>query len=698
MNVLPNVTNTLRSQSNRLDRLENASFSHGPVEELNDRYETMDVRMLEVESGMDDLAKWRAALEEDNSSSGQAQLIRRRLGKERPDEAGTPSASFNSGSSLPSATSSAYIAAAIENAGTTSRLMEVESRLSGLEAASPPSPDRPWDIEVIFLPWGRELRSIWCSANDLGNSGAPGSATQLVEEWSQSQSLGGMPQEAAVAELDRRSGWDGAAIRRWAHATEEWFVPKACGLTNNTFGSARKVYERLKSRGLVRNVQITGASSRDVQLAITRSYGSLLDKMCGGRRLQPSQDSVHDERELPSGLKSQFIPLRKLYKDSRLRFLNPDELVTSVLWTPEFLASSVMMNPRKGQKRLFITQRDAYLQYGRDECATWTWKKLEGLRPVAPKPFDTEDQAAAIDPEGLGAKTCWEWDSRLDPRLSAPSSQASNSSSSLSSLSIRSRVSSPHSQQRARSSRAPSPTSISIQQHGGSSANRPISPVSELPVDPTSQRRRRTISVPISEPVSEPAGPPSAKRRVASHGIPSPTKSLAKRRRISNTPNIDITARAPSWAAPTPKRSDSSSPFFDDLPSWKSSVLSSVPSSLPPGHAPGPEAGAGARRGYTPTAYATPYSGTIAYPKEGEEGSADDASNSSDSAESEASGDDNKEAADLGAQSISDWQGVRDEKGELVTGLLHMRARGRGPRRHINPAGHSDGEGDAMSE
>ena len=65
------------------------------------------------------------------------------------------------------------------------------------------------------------------------------------------------------------------------------------------------------------------------------------------------------------------MPLRKVRKSARLRFMSPAEMVTSATWTADLLDSSVFMKVNDGQRRLYITTPHAYLQ---KSDGGWTWK------------------------------------------------------------------------------------------------------------------------------------------------------------------------------------------------------------------------------------------------------------------------------------------------------------------------------------
>lgn len=195
-------------------------------------------------------------------------------------------------------------------------------------------------------------------------------------------------------------------------------MPRACSATS-------KINERLKSRGLVKVVQIKGPDARDVQVALMSAFGDLPKKLSedvfSASRHSPLQIPKSMENYL--GLRAAWIPLRKLHKTSILRFLDPSEMVTPALWTVQFLSSSVAMRT-KNMRRLYVTQADSYLQHHVSGVSKWTWHKLRQL----PRIHDV-DAVESHTPEADAAETCWAWNERLDP--------VQDSSSFASSLSIR---------------------------------------------------------------------------------------------------------------------------------------------------------------------------------------------------------------------------------------------------------------------
>src|SRR5690606_37279455 len=135
-----------------------------------------------------------------------------------------------------------------------------------------------------------------------------------------------------------------------------------------------------RSRGFIKTVQVRGPDARDVQLAIHKAFGNVLE---------PSTHLIYHSKAAPEsplneflGLRQDWVPLRKIHKDNRLRFLAPAEMATPALWGFTFLMSSVVMKAPKtiGTHRLYITQPEAYIQDyitgNRALMPAWTWQRI----------------------------------------------------------------------------------------------------------------------------------------------------------------------------------------------------------------------------------------------------------------------------------------------------------------------------------
>jgi hypothetical protein len=330
---IPNVTNAIRELNDRMDLLENNSFNHVQPEDFQRQFEMMDGRQLELEHRMDDHDRLHQTIDQENSTNS---FPRRRLANVME--------SFTSNHSIQSNTSSALLVAAIDRNEIETEMEGIKDRLDVLEAAALPTSIIPWEVEVVLLPWGRELRGIWFSEDEPMHDHTK-ATTQDSEEWTQMRMKAGQtservtdssPPSAARLSLrnsmlfnDTESGWSSQAISDWAAgSTNDWLSPKACGGTN-------QVYQRLRSRGFVRDVTLRSASARDIQVTLSNAFSDLLEYL-----------KYTDEDEDPfvrahPGLRASFVPLRKVHKESKLRFLTPSEMTSSALWTAQFLGAGV---------------------------------------------------------------------------------------------------------------------------------------------------------------------------------------------------------------------------------------------------------------------------------------------------------------------------------------------------------------------
>jgi hypothetical protein len=390
----------LRGLLGRVETVERSSFFSQPgvPVEFNDKLDHIEARVIEVETKVDDHTKalWRG----DSDSSMDARS--RRHGD------------LNSldGSSL-----DGQIAQSIET-----RVAAIEDRLLGIEKSLPPSLNNPYKIEVVLLPWGRNLRGIWIEDRDLGSR----YNTQDSEDWANSRSVQPLSTSrfSAMSNAEPSGNvWDRQSIYDWAENTVEWLVPRACGIKS-------VAYHRLKSRGFVRTVEWTRPGAREVHDAIIKAFGDVFSHV---NHLDPDEveDAELDEKGKNFlGLQAQFIPLRKVRGSSRLCFLAQSEMVTSALWTAEFLASSVVMKAPGGLRRLFITERESYLQRpSRDEHGC-TWAKLKDMPRYPPGSTSNESY--------------WVYHQVLDAPLSLHSSFASQDSDHMQDMEV----------QKARSSRS----------------------------------------------------------------------------------------------------------------------------------------------------------------------------------------------------------------------------------------------------
>ena len=585
----PSLVRALEIHASRLEALENASISNAPFEDVWDRIDLMDGRVTHVEVRADDLEKWRAACDEEEQSLENA-LGHRRCRDGAHDHLGRDGSFLSTGSAgthTSKSHSTALVAAAHDLAEVRSRLAAVEARLSRVEQTLPPSPERPWLVEVIMLPWGRDLRGIWFLADSAAD------ATSGTAEWTQSREVaGGSRTNSFHQNGEDGAVWTGRSIAQWAQDADLWTSARACGTRS-------RVYRRLKSRGLVQDVHVTGASAKDFEDAVLEAFGGTPEAMSGDPGVwadehSASQDSDHDCGVL--GLRSPYIPLRKIHRDSRLRFLSPAEMVTPAMWNAEFLESSVVMKPRDGPHRLFVTHRGGYLQDAQRNGADWTWQKLKQL-PKAVAQRRRPDGHATSVAEADAPEPCWEWDARLDASASTVSSFTHDASSRPAAVG-----SSRPAGARRIQERASQPSAARLK----SASPMPAAPI--LPVSPLSNRvsepkRRRDASRlgPRMSTQSD-AQPASQPQRLAAcretPSLSTTTRPTAKRRRISRSPTYESSAAGFVWAA-TPRRSAPPSPFFSEIAAGDGRSQATGVSNAKTGG------------GGTQFAYATPHSGPI---------------------------------------------------------------------------------------
>ncbi|KAE9968965.1 hypothetical protein EG328_007150 [Venturia inaequalis] len=601
------IHESINSLSKRMDSLENASFSHVPPEHINQQFENVDGRIIDLENRVDEHGRIIGAY--DPGESLQERHLRR----------------LTAGDNASLDWRQSHEGADSERMDIDRRLRGVEDRLEDLEKSRPPSLAHPWEIEVVLLPWGRELKGVWYPTDELLKPGM----TQDSEVWTQACSIRSQSRASVSLGVDRNTGWSSQAIHDWADNTEHWLSPKACG-TNGV------VFHRLRSRGLVRTVTLHSPGARDVQASIARVYGDLLDILVGPR--QPTEaDGEAIAKKALLGIQAPFIPLRKVHKSSRLRFLTPPDLVSPALWTADFLTSGVLMRAPAGQKRLFITTHESYIQQSTDESVSWTWDKIRELPRNSFFHARQNINAEAQAREPVVLEACWGHHPTLDGIPSVHSSFASHHSTSFHDPSDNEELSQSEEPEQESDDDPPE--------------FHPITPTSEFPSQRSPYHRRaRTVSVPLTdassnfvfEGLQQRSFPQQPKRRIRqfeqsnSPGliaslptfIPSPSKTrsrLGKRRRLakSRSPSGSPDSREMSVDV-DPERvimhvmdrvssGESIKPLSAFTPRWSKEPASPFcERSTKAGGSQNTDFGIAVsrKRGVTPSAYATPFSGT----------------------------------------------------------------------------------------
>lgn len=561
---IPNVAKTMRELCQRVEVLENGSFNYVQPEDLHQTLEMYDDRLITVEHRIDEHEKMHQALDADNSTASHS---RRRIDN--------VTGSFNSACSMQSATSSALILAAMERKSKEAEIGDIRGRLEVLESVAAPTTLNPWEVEVVMLPWGRELRGIWFSPDQPMHDSSR-TTTQDSEDWTQARTLKPAQSLQNLRDTDSspnpgtkgifsdtESGWSSQAISDWASgSTDDWLHPKACGANN-------LVYKRLLSRGFIRNVTLHSASARDIQATLSHAFSDVMEWLQFTDRDEDQMVAAHP------ALRASFIPLRKVMKESKLRFLTPSEMSSSALWSAQFLAAGVVMRVSGGKRRLYVTQREAYVQRSDEMGSSWTWQELRQLpryQPVQDSQMDGNEEQCQPVPEADAKEACWQFTATYDaPPVSVHSSFSSHQSVELSMRPADRqwrRSITPSSILRNRQQQPLSPSSLFHQQRPRSLSRTASTSVLEVP----GSSKRRFNSSPTKHPASQPMH--SRDQSVSAARL--------KRRRVTGSSSPREEAAAPEMGPvtiwnPTPRRSrEPPSPHFTHpaLPRSSSDVTS----------------------------------------------------------------------------------------------------------------------------
>lgn len=504
-----NLSDTVSGHEQRLDRLETVSLSSTHHEECNEKYDQLDLRTTELENRMEEIEKQ----VHDNDSVAASSAG-------NPEDAAARSIA---------SVSTSYSGRQGHQQDLLSHIRDLQAQVHQLQS-SLPSYGHPWELEVVFLPF--PLQKIWQAAHQFKSD--PGASP---DDWTQ------LPMTHSAAAMRSQS----PLVGDWGmtgHAAN-WLLPRAC--------SDQSILDkRLRSRGLVKPVSVRGSDARTVQLAILSAFENVFREM--GMMERPACPDPSLSGFL--GLQSLWVPLRKIHKDSRLRFLSPAEMATPAMWNVQFL-HSVMM--RSSEPRLFITHPDAYLQDLEAYEAGWNWQRLRELSRVYDGVTISQET-----PEADALEACWAWNESLDEALGLRTSASLRRGG-------RDTSGSPHrSWVPSRASRRSLTPAVAHGQSSTLSGRRRMRPPPRI----------RTASMPPTGTATR-SIPPGAGRRVASY-------------RQSRRPSpFVITGFAAGQGRMT--RSPSHSRF---TPRWTAS-----PSPMPLSTRPRQAA-----RGTTPVAYPTPHS------------------------------------------------------------------------------------------
>ncbi|TFB07394.1 hypothetical protein CCMA1212_001041 [Trichoderma ghanense] len=378
LETLRNLTETVDAHAQRLDRLEDASVYGSAYEECQDRYENMDARVIELEGRVEDIE--RRILDDSFLGRHNAE-----------DDAPTPSTASVT-SSRQSHSEQVHV-----------QLRSLQTQVDILRSAIP-CPEHAWEVEVVFLPF--PLKRIWRQIHqfnvgpiaDSGSDSSPSHNTQIASKY---RDASGMLENWRVEQ-----GHD------W-----EWLLPRACN-------DQSVIDMRLRSRGLIKKIRVTGPDARSVSTAMRGAFGNVLRDM----QLYARHQALGLKAPESMGLQSPWIPLRKIHKDSRLRFLSPEEMLTPALWDVQFL-NSVRMEA--AQPRLFVTHPGAYIQDSKAYDSGWTWQKLK--KEVPPVCADVTESQQVPDSARL-ERECWAWNDNLDggPIVQPPGKERRHRSVSIS--------------------------------------------------------------------------------------------------------------------------------------------------------------------------------------------------------------------------------------------------------------------------
>ncbi|TPX06874.1 uncharacterized protein E0L32_002370 [Thyridium curvatum] len=386
--TIQQLSETVQSHEHRLDRLENASFSVAGHEDCHERHEHADLRVTELESRVEEVEK---RLNDDNSTVASG----RRAGV-HDDDATVSVASLSTNATVRYAEQSSEIY---------SQLQALQAQVNSLQASSLPTYHNPWELEVVFLPF--PLKGIWMEAQHFATQQQSGRGAD-ADDWTQLPST--LSRQTPEPQSPFMYEWSDQGVQN------SWLLPRACA-------PGRMIDKRLKSRGLIKTLSVRGSDARSLQQAMASSFGSTLRTIphkpassSSSRRASTGGIGPLSDKFL--GLQQPWIPLRKVHKDSRLRFLSPAEMLTPALWDAAFLMSSVVMRA-SGMHRLYVTQPEAYVQDYRAYEAGWSWHKLRELSRVYPDSQTSSGSGSGSGssfevPEADAAEECWAWNDRLD--------------------------------------------------------------------------------------------------------------------------------------------------------------------------------------------------------------------------------------------------------------------------------------------
>ncbi|CAN8105883.1 unnamed protein product [Discula destructiva] len=553
--ALDNLTDAVNIHETRIDRLETGSIYAAAHEECSDKHDLTDLRVTDLENRVNEVEK---QLPNDDASVASS-----RRTTQRDDDS--------------------HLHAALS-----AQLETLQARVNHLETSSTPSYSAPWELEVVFLPF--PLKGIWQQAQEFKTARLSGGR----DEWTQLPNTNTNARATPDPQIF-------AAYDEWAGEDSDWLLPRACV-------PGRVIDQRLRSRGLIKNVSLRDGDARTVQIAVGNAFRSVL-------RLIPNLTSLRSPYAPDSrvdrffGLQQLWVPLRKVHKDSRLRLLSPAELLTPVLWNASFLMDSVVMKAT-GVHRLYITQPEAYLQDSHlfnyeDAEPSWTWQRLREFARVYP-----ESQGSTGDsevPEADAHELYWSHNARLDE----PSRSRQPSLSPLQERAVTiSRTSDGSAEQFFT---GPSNPTTSMMSPVLALAHSPFVPRDRMGSHPPSSVRAGSVP-PLSPPI---ISSPRNTRRTCSFAIIPSLAGPSYQRHTSPLVTSRASPRLAAGVHPSPlsiitkhRRRSTRSPSvrgMHNTPRWSNRSYSRSPSVGPFQHIYAKDPVRGERR-VTPLAYATPHS------------------------------------------------------------------------------------------
>ncbi|KFZ15451.1 hypothetical protein V502_05583 [Pseudogymnoascus sp. VKM F-4520 (FW-2644)] len=550
--IKPTLKDTLQNHEDRLDHLENATHScAAPTDAgncdcdcdlLSHKHEKIECRMDRVEKALS------------TKRFQDLGLVGRGNGSVTSDN-----------STVMTSTGHAEMYSRID-----SRIEALEFRLGDLDNSLPPSATNPWEFEVIFLPYGLDMSRVW---SRTGNSTQRNAWS--TQDTSSPHMLTGALSQRFFSKAATDNSWE--HILEKSQPTSTVFSARACGIET-------VVDKRLRSRGLVRTIQVKGPDAQHVQFAMFEAFEDILHTMSSG--VSSPSKIPKPLRRYREALGTSWIPLRKLHKDSQLRFLETSEMLTPTLWTASFLAEASMQ--QSNIRRLYVTNKDGYVQNG---SMGWTWQKIRHL-PL----FSESSNSAASSDNGFQPSRSfkpsqlqvhelhWNWDERLD----GPVVHQTVTTQQLS-LAI---IPAPESD---KGQSSPTSSTSSSEYSPPLRSRTPASEALGQPISPLTERNLsrpfhgRTTSMPITVPINFRPSPGSqGKRRITSFEL--------QHERGTHSPSPFAPRHSYSFSAKRQRTQSPSRPR--DTPRWSAEPPSPYVFEEEREH----------KRGMTPFAYATPHS------------------------------------------------------------------------------------------